>query len=490
VIEPAVLTILLPAAGGCLAFILGGRSTPWLGIVVSSGALATAGWQAVVVWREGAQTYTLGGWGAPLGIDLYVDGLSSVMLLMTAVIMLAVGFYALGYFRSPPGGEWRERQAFTPLWLFLFAALNSLFSSSDVFNLYVALELLTLAGVSLVIIVGGRDALTAAMRYLLAAFAGSLLYLMGVALLYAEFGLLDLRLLSEVAADTDPALVALSLMTVGLMIKTALFPFHAWLPRAHAAAPAPVSAMLSGLVVKASFYLIARLWVEAFPESLSVSAAQLIGLLGALGILWGSLQALREASLKLVVAHSTVAQVGYLFLLIPLVTETAPAWQLDAWSGGFYHVLSHAFAKASLFLCAGTILYAFGNDRIESLRGLSARLPMTTFAFGIAGVALIGLPPSGSFLAKWLLLSSALGSDQWWWAVVIAAGTLLSGAYVFRLLRHAFAPAEGEATMNRIPRFMELVSLALALVALTLGLRAAEVLQLLEVAAPFVEAVP
>jgi multicomponent Na+:H+ antiporter subunit D len=174
-------------------------------------------------------------------------------------------------------------------------------------------------------------------------------------------------------------------------------------------------------------------------------------------------------------------------LIVPLVVVPLGAegdtWRFDAWSGGVYHILSHAFAKGVLFLCAGTVLHAMGNDRLEAMRGMSMTMPITAFAFGIAGISLIGLPPSGSFIAKWLMLTSALGTAQWWWAAIIAIGTLLSGAYVFRLMRQAFAPTEaGHA--HHAPRSMELTALGLALVALTLGLRAAEPLALLELGAP------
>jgi multicomponent Na+:H+ antiporter subunit D len=484
-----ILCILVPLTGACVAFLAGRRSSPWIGVVASAAALAAAVWQSVRVWRDGPETYPLGGLGAPPGIDLYIDGFACLMLVTSSSIMLLLGLYSVAYFRPDRTRGWGQRESFTPLWLLLFAALNSLFSSSDVFNLYVSLEVLTLAGVALVIIQGEANALTAALRYMFAAFLASMLYLMGVALIYAEFGVLDLRLLGETEDPGGAAWVALTLMTVGLMIKTALFPFHAWLPRAHASAPVPVSAMLSGLVVKASFYIILRLWVDAFPHAVNEYSVQVVGLLGALGIIWGSLQALREANLKLVIAHSTVSQVGYLFLIVPLVIAADPGSQaqMDAWAGGIYQLVSHAFAKASLFLCAGTILIAFGSDRMESLKGLSIRMPITAFAIGIAGVALIGLPPSGSFLAKWLLLSSAIDSQQWWWAAVIAAGTLLSGAYVFRVLRHAFDRPDLDTVRQRVPRNLELVSLLLAVVALTLGLRATEAIELIEQGAPFIQ---
>jgi multicomponent Na+:H+ antiporter subunit D len=180
----------------------------------------------------------------------------------------------------------------------------------------------------------------------------------------------------------------------------------------------------------------------------------MIGLLGALAILWGSLQAIRQHRLKLLVAYSTVSQIGYLFLLVPLAAvpvmgadATAYAWQRDAWAGGLYHGLSHAFAKASMFMAAGTVMHVMGHDRMDGVLGLAARLPVTVFAFGLAGLTIIGVPPSGGFVAKWLLLRAAVDSGQWWWVPVILVGGILSAAYVFLVLGQALTPASASARM-------------------------------------------
>lgn len=486
---PVEWSVLLPLAGAALSYLAPGR---WAVVTAVAAATATTGAAVLVaigVWSDGPASVALGGWQPPLGIALYADGLSALMLLMTAVIMLAIGIYAAGYFRHAQEGTsgWRESDAFLPLWLLLFAALNALFLSRDLFNLYVVLELVTLAGIALLVLAGGSAALTAGMRYLLAAFLASLLYLLGVALVYGEYHVLDLHLVRQTLDPSRLTWLALALMTAGLMIKAALFPFHAWLPPAHASAPAPVSAMLSALVVKGAVYMVLRLWTDVFAGDISMLAGQLVGFLGAAGIVWGSLQALREERLKLIVAHSTVAQVGFLFVVVPLATGGGmadAAWRNDAWSGGVYHILSHALAKAALFMCAGTILLCLASDRLDDIRGLATRMPLTAFAFGIGGIALIGLPPSGTFVAKWLLLGSAMGQQQWWWVVVIAAGTLLSGAYVFRVLRLAFTPVPGLDTRLRVPALMEVCALALALAALFLGLRGVEVLRLIEAGAP------
>jgi formate hydrogenlyase subunit 3/multisubunit Na+/H+ antiporter MnhD subunit len=337
------------------------------------------------------------------------------------------------------------------------------------FNLFVALELLTFAAVPLVALDGRAETLAAALRYLLFALLGSALYLLGAALLYGAYGTLDIVLLSERIRAEPAAWTAATLMTVGLLAKTALFPLHLWLPPAHAGAPTPASAVLSALVVKGSFFLIVRLWFDVMPGLLSQAAAQVLATLGAAAIVVGSVLALRQARLKMLIAYSTVAQLGYLFLMFPLAGPGTA--QLGAWTGGLLQAISHACAKAAMFMAAGLIAQALGHDRIAGLGGIGRALPMTMFAFALAGLSLMGLPPSGGFTAKWLLLLAAIETGQWWWALVILAGGLLTGGYLFRVLTPALAGA-GDALPPSAPvaRYREAVVLALALVSMLLGL--------------------
>lgn len=471
-----IALVILPLALAVAALALGPRLGPRLALPGIAAMLAAAGALVHEVWTSGPQRLALGGWRAPLGIELHADGLAAAMLATTALVGALVSLYARDYFTLERG-----RERFWPLWWLLWAAMNALYLVSDVFNGYVALELLGLAAVGLVAVGVRADALAAALRYLLAALFGSLLYLMGVAVLYGTYGTLALEELAALVAPAPAVTLAAALMSVGLLLKTAVFPLHFWLPPAHGTAHAPVSALLSALVVKASFYLLLRLWFDVFGAVASAQAAQLLGGLGAVAVLWGAFAALRQAKLKMLVAYSTVAQVGYLFLLFPLAAVAAPEAAMQAWSGGVLYAISHAFAKAAMFLAAGAIVHAWGEDDIEHLEGTSARLPFSLFAFALAGVTLMGLPPSGGFLGKWLLLRSAFATGQWWWAVVILAGGLMTAVYVFRVLRSAFVPPVPARVLHPVPRGMELSALALALLGLAVGLAGAAPAALLAV---------
>ncbi len=481
-LDPIPWLVMLPLAWGTLAFVLGPGRGARLAItaLVLQNALALQ--LAAQLFEGGARRYAVGGWGAPLGIDLFADGLAATMLLLTQAVALPLAVYARGYFSAHAKGA----TLFWPMTGMLLAALNALFLAADLFNLYVTLELLGLAAVGLVAIAGGRAPVAAALRYLLATLLGSSTYLLGVALIYGSFGSVSLQTLAPLVDAAAPFAVTLAaaLMFAGMLLKTALFPFHFWLPPAHGGAPAPVSALLSALVIKASFYLAVRLWLELFAPLTTVAAAQLVGVLGAAAILWGSLLALTQTRLKMLVAYSTVAQVGYLFLLFPLATRVDPGVALAALEGGVMQAVAHGLAKAAMFAAAGAMIVATGRDDIGQLGGVGARLPLTLFTFGLAGVTLMGLPPSAGFSAKWLLLQAALASGQWWWAAVMVGGGLLTAAYVFKVLRRAFLPEAEDSRVTPVPRVLEWSAFALALASLLLGIFGAPLFDLLVIGRP------
>ncbi len=463
-----ILPILLPMSAALLAILWRGRSRE-IGILAQILTLAAV---ILLIFRlpdDGLLTHTLGGWSGGLGITLRADGLALVFLGLTSSVSLVAGWYALSYFSGKA-----SQVGFWPIWLMLIAALHGLLLSADLFNLYVTLEMLGLGSVTLVTLSNQRAAVESALRYLMVGLLGSLAFLAGVALIYSRYGTLDMLLLQGMVNSEPATWIALSLMSTGLLVKSALFPLHFWLPAAHSGAPAPVSAVLSALVVKAAFYLLMRLWLELLQPVMTPAVSWTVGLLGAAAVIWGSWNALFAKRLKLLAAHSTVAQLGYLFMFLPLLLALPPGVAKDTLTGALLlMLLSHGFAKSALFLAAGTIQKSLGHDRIDDMGGVARRLPVTNFALALAGVSLVGLPPSGAFLAKWQLVSTAITLGQWLWVAVVAIGSLMAAAYLFKVLNHTFgegmeqvqAPGGSQA---------QLPALLLALVAtLLLGLGAA-----------------
>lgn len=487
----AALAVALPLVGALAALLLGRRAGDL--VFVTGPAMAVVAALLVAgVAESGPVRVAVGGWAPPLGIALVADGVAATFVATTLAVMVAALAMARGGLVERLR-ETRRGYAFAALAHLAWGALNATFLSGDLFNLYVALELVTLCAVALVALDGKGDTVAAAIRYAFFALAGSLLYLAGAILLYAATGTLDIALVGARVPEGATALVAGALMTAGLCAKTALFPLHAWLPPAHAGAPAPASAILSGLVPKASFVVLVRLWFEALPDVGGPALGHLLGALGAAAVLYGSVLALRQERLKLVVAYSTVAQIGYLFLLFPLAGGgfVATPWAAGAWSGAMLHAVSHALAKAAMFLAAGLVLERLGHDRIAGLAGFARGMPMTAFALGLSAVTLMGLPPSGGFIAKYLLLVAAFASGQWVWAVTMLVGGLLAAAYLFPVLSRAFAKPDASAGEPSGPLpspARQAIPLLLAGLAIALGFASAGPYALLGIGRPLAAA--
>jgi formate hydrogenlyase subunit 3/multisubunit Na+/H+ antiporter MnhD subunit len=469
-----VLAVLVPSVGVLAGLAFGGHNAERVALATLPPGLGIAIAIAGALLRSGADVvYLLGGWTPPLGVALRADALSAVMLLAVAVVICGIAIYALGDFGTPAGAQARAPLTFWTLLLAVWGSLNLVLVSADLFTLYVALELLTFAAVPLVCLDGRGETLRSALRYLLFALLGSVLYLLGVALLYGGYGTLDIALLATRLRPEPVAFAAAALMTTGLLAKTALFPLHMWLPPAHAGAPAAASAVLSALVIKGSWFLVVRLWFNVLPALAGAAGMQLLAALGAGAILFGSIVALRQERLKLLIAFSTVAQIGYLFLMFPLAFDSAAPMLVSgsALAGGMVQAVSHATAKAAMFMSAGSVYAALGHDRIAGLCGMARAMPVSVLAFALGGLALIGLPPSGAYLAKELLLAASAQTGQWWWAAVIQAGGILTASYVVLVLAHALARAQAPITLLApISRSSEAAALALALSSVLLGL--------------------
>ena len=442
-----------------VAVLMLGRPGRWLILVATPLMVGLSFWMAIL--PPGA-TSLVGNWDLPLGILLRADGVSRLMVMATALVIGAIGLHALV---DPPGrmdDGAAASETFWPLLYLMWAGANAGFLTTDLFNLYVTLEMVSLAAVALT----AMGSLQAALRYFMIAMLGSLAYLLGVAVLMANYNTVDVSLLAAAARPDLATQVAIGLMTAGLLIKVALFPMHGWLPPAHAAAPAPASALLSAIAVKLGFVILVRLWFEAFPAVTGPGALNVMGGLGAAAVLYGSVQAMRQVRLKALVAYSTVAQVGYLFLAFPLVAGSVDAsW---AWAGMLQHAVSHMFAKAAMFLAAGLMLKAVAGGRLSDLGGLAQSMPLTVTAFGLAAVSLMGLPPSGGFTSKFMLLTAAIGQGAFFYAAVLVTGGLLAAVYLFRVLSACFAPATSPSASA--PGGLQTAApLAMSLIAIAIG---------------------
>ena len=451
----ALAAVLLPPHRRRWAVMLGGLAWPCLLVSLS-----------LAVAREGTVMMVFGGWAPPLGIGWRLDALGLVVLWVHAL----AGIAALPAAWQRFGPDLPESGPFWPLWMILTTGINLALLAADLFNLYVALELTTLAAVALIATEDSIAALAAAMRYLLLAVLGSLMYVLGVGLVYAQTGSLAMHQPGVEALNN----VALVLMMTGLMVKAAIFPLHVWLPHAYSNAPGPVAAIMAAVVGKAALVALWRVWFETAGAP-SMMLADFMGLIGAAAIVYGAIAAYLQPRLKMVIAYSSVSQFGFLLLLLPLASQ-------QAFQGAGFQVLTHVLAKAAMFLAAANIVTVLGSDSIRHLPGLDKRMPLEAFTLALAGVTLIGLPPSGGFTGKWMLLSAAWQQQGWFWLLLIVTSGLLSAAYVFRILAlTCFHPARRAVHQlrPRPPRITSLAALILALLAVLIGLYPHPVLDLL-----------
>lgn len=448
--------VVWPLIWGALTVIMPSR---W---IVFAGALGALGTLVLGVWvvSLSPQIMALGNWPTPLGMSWRLDGISQSLIGLTAVVGGLISVYA-GLDKSCPSAFWG-------LWLGAWGAMNALFLTADVFHFYVTLELLTVAAVAMVALTPSAAATRAAFRYLVVSLTGSMFFLLGVVLLYGRYGVLDMAILSEQMTMDWVSALALAVMTVGLLAKTAVFPLHSWLPQAHSEALTAVSAILSALVIKTAFYGLMRLWLEVFATLATVNASIMLGILATAATFWGGYQALTTSRLKRLVAWSTVAQVGVLLLALALVVQalatqfiqTASLWQGLVWLIG-----AHALTKSAWFLAAGTVQKRAGSDYLTQIGFALQHSPISVFAMTLAVVSLSGLPFTMGFIGKWWLLSLAWELQAWLWMSVSLLGSLLTLAYGWRLLNLSLMSRGWPQTLHPVSISKDWIALGIALLA-------------------------
>jgi multicomponent Na+:H+ antiporter subunit D len=426
------LLVLVPLIGAAL-IAAACRQRPgaawWLSLIITTLTFLVSLLLLGQFLQSGTFTYAAGGWAPPYGIELRFDAYAA-----TAAIFCLIGLLAVVFSRHyVPASLPPERIAlFYALVTINLGGLNGFVIAGDLFTLFVFTEIFSISAYALVATARGPQAGLAALKYLFMGSVSSLLVLLAIGLIYAQTGTLNMADAAGRLGQAEslrPAALALALFGIGFLVKAALFPLHLWLPDAHASAPGPVSALLSAVVVKAGVIGMIRL-IQIFSESdpALVSAMQQVLLwLGALSALFGGLAALVQADLKRLLAYSTVANIGYIFMGLGLGTASAVA-------GASVHIINHAVIKAALFLAASALIHQSGLRRIDDLRGLGNRMPLTAFALSCCMLALAGVPPTAGFVGKWQIALGALEAGRPGLIAVVIISGLLVLAYGIRLI--------------------------------------------------------
>lgn len=409
-------------------------------ILLSCGITSLLTFGAAVSAISGVRVLRLGGWGADLGVLLVSDPLSAVFLFISAFGgAAAVWTTFTNISKSGPSAEqWRLCGLFFILW----ASLNGILTTGDLFNLFIFYEILAVAAYVLTGASKTREALEAGLKYLVLGTVGALLILLATSMLYMGGGILNFALLSSVVGGIPRGALAVAagFMIAGLGLKMGMVPFHFWLPDAHSSASTGVSMLLSGVVVKASFYSLLRVTTLLFPaEQAGFSIPDTLLVLGLLSLFTGHISAQRQTSIKRMLAWSTVAHMGYLLIGIGCASPLGVA-------GALLHSFNHAAAKSALFLGAGSFSTLSGSKEWRSFTGFGRRFPREGAAFLLLAASIIGLPPLGGFWGKWMIVLAAMEKGRWMTAVAVELGTALSCVYYVPVLLRLFSPRRSEDT--------------------------------------------
>jgi multicomponent Na+:H+ antiporter subunit D len=445
----------------CLMIQLVARGRPRLAGGMSILAmLALVAMSILAIGRGGL--YHLGGWPTPIGIDLRLDDLSVLMLLVVNTIGLAVSLYAIDYMR-----RFTSEDYFYGLFLLMVTGMNGVVLAGDLFNLYVFLEVAAVASYALVAFGCAHEELEASFKYIVLGSLSSALILIGVALVYGVTGTLNMAQMAERIAQGSldaPLLLAIGLFIVGFSFKAALVPFHAWLPDAHPSAPAPVSAMLSGVLIKAiGVYVLARLAFNVF--GVADNLLTLLRWLGVLSMVVGALLAAGQRDIKRLFAYSSISQVGFIVLGLGLATPLGLV-------GALYHLVNHAMFKSWLSLNAGAVEYATGTRRLSELGGLNRAMPVTGATSLVGSMSIAGIPPFNGFWSKLIIILACIEAGYYFFAAVAVAVSIVTLAYQLKVQRTAFFAAlpENLRGLGREPRLMSLAMILLALGCVLLSL--------------------
>ncbi|MFK7889613.1 MAG: monovalent cation/H+ antiporter subunit D family protein [Granulosicoccus sp.] len=428
---PALL-ILVPMIAAPLCVLFRHAFSSWLFTMLASVFSLFASWQVLQrVRTDGVFRYELGGWAAPAGIEFYIDVLNAAVLLLVSFLSVLVLLYA---YRSVQKSVDKDRHyLFYAAWTLCVTGLLGIVITGDAFNVFVFLEISSLSTYMLISFGRDKRALTACFRYLVMGSVGASFILIGIGFLYAATGSLNMIDLAQRIPDSESqraVLVAFSFICMGVMIKAAIFPLHAWLPNAYTYAPIAVTAFLAGTATKVSLYVLLRFFFSIFGYEYSFGQLFLNGVLlpaAVAGFVLMSLVAIFQTDLRRMLAYSSVAQLGYIVAGISIATQTGL-------TAGIVHIFNHALVKSALFMAVGCIIYQIGHAHSPSFDRLFKEMPLTCTAFLIAGLGLVGVPLTVGFISKFTLIEAAMARDWWPIAALVLISSLMAVLYVGRVL--------------------------------------------------------
>ena len=425
-------------------------------LILSLGALLSLNSQPGSVL-----VYNIGGWIAPVGISLVLDGLSCFILVTLNLISFLITIYSINYME-----KYTAKYRFYTLFLLMLTGMNGVTISGDLFNLFVFLEIAAIASYALVAFGTESDELEASFKYAVMGSVASCFILLGIAMLYSYSSSLNMADISAVLAAKGQARIVGFigvLFLAGFCLKSALVPFHAWLPDAHPSAPAPISAMLSGVLIKIlGIYALARIFFGVFGANPFLLS--LLMFLGALSMIVGVFLAVGQWDLKRLLAYHSISQVGYVVLGLGLGTPLGIL-------GGLFHLFNHSIFKSLLFLNSGAIDYSVGTRDLRQMSGLRQRMPVSANTSLVASLSIAGIPPFNGFWSKLIIIFACIQAERWGYAAWAVLGSILTLASFMKVQKYAFfGPLkENLNKIKEVPFAMRLSMVILSLICIAAG---------------------
>lgn len=413
------------------------------------------------VGKEKIFIYTMGKWPPPLGINLVLDGLSLLMLITINLFAFLATFYSISYMN-----RFTAKTKFYSLFMLMLAGMNGVVLTGDFFNLFVFLEIASIASYALVAFGVEAEELEASFKYMVMGSVASILILFAIGLLYGLTGSLNMADIARIIQGKNTLLIrfALVLFIAGFGLKGAVMPFHAWLPDAHPSAPAPISAMLSGVLIKAlGLYTIMRVLFNVFGITPQISWILMI--LGCVSMIGGGLLAIKQSDFKRLLAYSSISQIGYILIGI----GCGNYWGI---MGALFHLFNHASFKSLLFLNSGAVEFSTGTRKLEEMGGLSKVMPVTGATSTVGSLSISGIPPFNGFWSKLFIIIGLVQAGRFALTVVTILVSVLTLAYYLKVQRLAFFGKLKErwSKIREVPKPMCFSMIVLAIICLGVGI--------------------
>jgi multicomponent Na+:H+ antiporter subunit D len=423
-------------------------------------------------------TYKVGGWepvkNIPIGIHLVVDGLAASMLIIINLIGFLAGIYAIPYMKKFTGENY-----FFVLFSLMVAGMNGVVITGDLFNMFVFLEISVISSYALVAFGSSKDELEASFKYQVLGGIASLLILFALAITYWYTSTLNMSDISHLLKQAPVSKVTIFIqlfLIAGFGLKAALIPFHAWLPDAHSSAPSPISAMLSGVLIKAiGIYALLRLFFNMFRVTYEISV--IITLIGVLSMVIGVILAIGQWDMKRLFAYHSISQMGYVIMaagiaMLILAKGGNRNIAILSLSGGLFHMFNHSVFKGLLFLNAGSVEYATGTRNLKELGGLSEVLPVTSATSLGASLSISGIPPFNGFFSKLIIIIAAIEGRFYFLALLAVIVSIITLASFMKVQRYAFLDKlkKGGSNIKEVPFLMCLSMIILVILCLVMSL--------------------